>query len=109
RVSSRAAANCGSSSSSRVSEPMSPARIAAAARFNGSSRIAAVAITLLGLFWRTRQRSVGTEYATITRQRFQQLCATAALVKVHASVLWHDLDRLMPAVGTGQSRFQNAH
>lgn len=56
------------------------------------------------LHWRTRHRTVGAEDAAVTRFRFQQHSAPAAVIEELAGVCRHPLGRLVPATRTGNDR-----
>jgi len=70
-------------------------------------RFAAAAAIALLLDRRTFHGPIGTEYAAVTGQGFQENVTTLALVEVDTRIGWHDFNGGYPALRTGKGGFQN--
>src|ERR1043166_8513147 len=55
---------------------------------------------------RTRHGAVGTKHATIAPFGLQPDATPLAVIEELASIGWHEFDRLVPALWTGERRLQ---
>ena len=67
------------------------------------------ATAVIGLDRRTRNRAVGTEYATVASERLKPHPTALAVIEEHAGIGRHRLDGPMTARGASQGRFQLHH
>jgi hypothetical protein len=58
------------------------------------------------LNWRTGDRAIGTEHATIALSGLQPSTTTLAVIEELASIGRHRFDGLVVALGAGQGRFK---